>query len=366
MKKLPLIVAGLVVVGGAAVWFAIEGRFAVEGGRVLWAVKNDDTQMLRQGLAAGVEKEKLDEALGRAAFKSNAEQVKLLLEAGADPNPPRSRGSCILFSAARVGAVEVTRLLLEAGADPSTCKESGGEIATELVRYGFDRAPQAEVIRTLALFRAKGVDLTQEDKKVAPLAEAKRRKLDQVVAWIENPSAVAAPSAAASPEERPRGKSGSLTLDDLKEVCAGKALADAAPYVKKEQVASTVYYFERRHDSFRWPGRGPGMPSLPTWWTDWEDPSHTQLVACIDAVEKEVVKTCRYEGPGGGISIYDATWEITVYEAKSGRKLGSTRFAKKGPQRCDTTKRGRQQEGDFPPYSEELQAFLAEYVGGPK
>jgi hypothetical protein len=232
----------------------------------------------------------------------------------------------------------------------------------DLVTYGHDKAPEPDVLWTMSLLVAADPDAAAPNRRTTAIAKARELELTEVAAFLEDPSDHAPARPDRPTADRPQGTPGSLDLDELKTVCTGTALEDAAPYVQQDGQAAQVYYFERRHDEFRWPGRGPGMPSLPRWWTSWDDPSHTQLVACVDVVEKTKVRTCQYEGEGGGITMYDATFEVKLYEAKTGKEVASTTFAKKVGPECPQVKSGTDQEGEFPPYSEELKAFLAPHV----
>jgi len=60
-----------------------------------------------------------DRAIVRASGHEDSNVVKLLLDAGADPNTRGSLGRRPLIHAAEFGSYEVCRLLLEAGADPT-------------------------------------------------------------------------------------------------------------------------------------------------------------------------------------------------------------------------------------------------------
>ena len=60
-----------------------------------------------------------------AARAGNAEVVKVLLEAGANPQSPEGEGQTALSMAAEHGHLEVVRLLLDAGADPSYSATDG-------------------------------------------------------------------------------------------------------------------------------------------------------------------------------------------------------------------------------------------------
>lgn len=55
---------------------------------------------------------------------------------------------------------------------------------------------------------------------------------------------------------------------------------------------------------------------------------------------------------------------MTLYEAKTGRKIAETRFQKESPH-CPVVGSGTRQEGLFPSYDKELKEFLAPHVGGP-
>lgn len=364
MTKLGWGLFGLGLSGALVTGWLLEGRYLVEGGRAPWAVINERHDVLAQALAAGASDDEKHEALRHAASREDMEALDMLLAAGAAPNPPH-KGYCELAGALRFGRPRVASVLLEAGADPALCDVDVPTMMQDLITYGHGDAPEREILWTMSLLVAKDPDHGDPSRWTKAIAQAKTAELPEVVAFLEDPKGHA-PSRPDRPSaDRPRGTPDSLELDDLKTVCTGAALADAAPYVKQDGDAAQVYYFERRYDEFRWPGRGPGMPSLPHWWTSWDDPSHTQLVACVDVVSKTEVETCHYEGDGGGISMYDATFTMKVYEAKTGQELASTTFEKPIERGCPQVKSGTEQEGLFPPYSDELKAFLAPHVGGP-
>lgn len=354
----------LAVAGVATGAWLLEGRYLVEGGRAPWAVINGRDDVLAEALASGIGESEKNEALRHATSRGKIEALKMLLAAGASPNAMQG-SRCQLSSATRFGRINVAAVLLEAGADPKLCDVDAPTMMQEMVTYGHGDTPEHEIIWAMSLLMAADVDAAP-NRYATAVAEAKKLKLAQVVAFLEDPIGNAPTRPADTTGTRSEGKAGSLDLDDLKTVCTGKALEDAAPYVLQEGQAAQVYYFERRNEEFRWPGRGPDSPSLPKWWTSWDDPSHTQLVACVDAVEKQRVETCSYEGSGGGISTYEATYTMTVYEAKTGKVLDTKTLPKKPAPKCPMVKSGEQQEGLYPLYSEDLQAFLAPHVGGPK
>jgi hypothetical protein len=357
MKKLIVI---LVVLGGLTAFFVLEGRYLVEGGRAQWAVINHRNDFLKETLAKGASKEDIQKAFSRS---SDVEAMRMLLAAGASPDPASSGQGCKLDSLAMYGNIEATSFLLQAGADPKQCRYDPTTLMAMAIVHGGGESPQEEIVRTLAhLIKAGGNPNGKSQDGGTPLEEARRGNLSQVVRFLENPGDVREP--AATGEVLPTGKAGSYQLEDFKQVCAGKGLENAAPYVLQKGRASSLYYFERRNEDYRWPGRGPGRPTLPNWWTSWDEPANTQLVACVHFVDKKQVDSCHYQGAGGGITVYAATVEITLYEAKTGKKIAETSFKKEGPS-CPGVKSGTDQEGLYPVYEQELKAFLASYVGGP-
>jgi uncharacterized protein len=78
-------------------------------------------------------------ALHLACFFGGAEAVRVLLEAGADPNPSQDNPMTVapLHSAAAARDREAVRLLLEAGADPNA-RQHGGYTALDAARQHED------------------------------------------------------------------------------------------------------------------------------------------------------------------------------------------------------------------------------------
>ena len=80
-----------------------------------------------------------------AVIDGNAEMVKVLLEAGADPNARDGDSETPLHHAARSGNAEIVRLLLDAGADPDVKNKWGiapRDIANSKTRDVFEKKVQ--------------------------------------------------------------------------------------------------------------------------------------------------------------------------------------------------------------------------------
>ena len=97
-----------------------------------------DGAWLRKSLATdGVDPDALDPTFGATAIAFAAdfgrtEAVRILLQAGADPNALNSNGSSPALGAAFFGRPECLRILLEAGADPTIADEDGTTTFTAL------------------------------------------------------------------------------------------------------------------------------------------------------------------------------------------------------------------------------------------
>lgn len=75
----------------------------------------------------------LHSAVATDAGASDSEIVRLLLDAGADPNATSREGGTPLHTAAFTGELEIAEMLLAYGADPSAC-DAKGRTALDLAR----------------------------------------------------------------------------------------------------------------------------------------------------------------------------------------------------------------------------------------
>ena len=358
-------IVAVLVVGALVAGWKFYGRYAVEGGKVVWAARYQEHEALADAIEAGAAQKALDEALGIAVSDGDEKAARMLADAGASINP-EEKGFCKLAGLIRFGKVEEAAIAVELGADPTLCDTSPNQMMWDLLQYGYDNAPQVELNRVLVALVEAGGDPSAraEGKDASALELAEKYELDRVVAFLKAPEANR-PTGGGGPDvERPHGKAGTVAIDDLKPVCDGEPQPNAAPYEKSDEYAASVFYFERRHDAWRYPGRRHGV-TLPKWWTTWEEPADAQLVVCVDLSDKEKVDTCHYEGEGGGVYVYNAHVEVELREAKTGEVVDTMAFDKKAPQGCPPVKFGKEQEGIYPSYETELKDFLAPHVGGP-
>ncbi|NLG36138.1 MAG: hypothetical protein GX548_12375 [Lentisphaerae bacterium] len=109
------------------------------GQEMIRAAMTGGVEMVKACLKDGAAVDTMDwliqmTALQVAAGKENAELVRLLLEAGADPDPPTETRRPALVLAANRGLLENVRLLVEAGADLEATDFQGRTALDEAIR----------------------------------------------------------------------------------------------------------------------------------------------------------------------------------------------------------------------------------------
>jgi ankyrin repeat protein len=106
---------------------------------LLNAVNKGDTEEVRRLVDAGAEVDAANDAgvtpLMNAGGMGNKEAVELLIKKGANVNHRTSGNYTPLMQAALVGKAEIVKILLDAGADP-TVKDTGGRTA---INYAEDQ-----------------------------------------------------------------------------------------------------------------------------------------------------------------------------------------------------------------------------------
>ena len=123
--------------------------------------------------------------LMRAAGEGDAERVRSLLGAGADPNAALESGETALIRAASKGHLGVVQLLLAAGADPNAEREDGFTALGVAVFFGY-----ADIVRALL---AGGADPAAKGR-LGTTAEkwAHFSGFKEIVEMLRNPDAVRA------------------------------------------------------------------------------------------------------------------------------------------------------------------------------
>jgi len=142
---------------------------------------------------------------------------------------------------------------------------------------------------------------------------------------------------------------------DYKQVCSGKPLAGAAAYTGG---TSPIIAFEKHFDDWRKPYK-----AVPDAWTSWKDVAKYQLVACVDGTEKTQYQACTYDG-GHSLNMYDATYKVSIVEAKTGKVLTTATWPMKNPQRECLLVRSfdNTAEGDYPDFRGELEKLAKPFV----
>ncbi len=121
-------------------------------------------------------KKELNKELGRAVFSGKLEEVKELIEAGADVNCEAKKGVSSLISASVHGDIEIVKLLLKVGADVNAETKDG---CTALMWASSWHHPE-----TVKLLLASGADVNVVDKYGRTALSMASR--DEVVKLLEN------------------------------------------------------------------------------------------------------------------------------------------------------------------------------------
>jgi ankyrin repeat protein len=100
---------------------------------LLWAVHNDDVELVKQLIAAGADVQAKNAygatPMAEAAVVGNAAVLDALLAAGADVDSPNAEGQTALMVVARSSNVAAAKLLLDRGANVNAVEERKGQTA---------------------------------------------------------------------------------------------------------------------------------------------------------------------------------------------------------------------------------------------
>ena len=148
------------------------------------AAQEGDIAAVKQQLAAGADVAARDAdtnstALDEAAGDGNAETVKLLLRAGADPNAANREGRTALMRVYGEGAAEVVRLLTDAGANPNARDEDGDTALIAAASWG-----EAEIVRAL-IEAGADVNAANDEGDTPLMRAAAQGRLDNVTALLD-------------------------------------------------------------------------------------------------------------------------------------------------------------------------------------
>ncbi|MFF2653957.1 hypothetical protein [Streptomyces sp. NPDC058045] len=177
---------------------------------------------------------------------------------------------------------------------------------------------------------------------------------------------------------------GPSTVHGYREMCKKpRAFSKAAPYARSGPRPVFVSDFWPTRDSYPDP---LGTVDRGTWAP--EKPGKVQLVACVDHIgQGEYLTTCDYRGlQGSGIGgtggdegfvvyYYKGKYKVTVYEARTGKRRGSTTVqgdiinpSYDRPRECPgmaaQPKRSSDNEREGDPSTDQLYEALAPFVTG--
>jgi hypothetical protein len=154
VKKHPLqVVAGtLIVVGLIGTCYTFWVRYALEGGKLFWAIENHRMDIFKDALEAGPTEDELVEAVYDAAEEDQVEMLRMLLEKDitVDINT-EERKRCLISSCVGAG-LEAVRLCIKKGSRVENCY-GGSEVLGRMINFresfGYSDADLLEAARLL-------------------------------------------------------------------------------------------------------------------------------------------------------------------------------------------------------------------------
>jgi hypothetical protein len=154
VKKYPLqVIAGtLVVVGLIGTCWTFWVRYALEGGKLFWAIENHRMDIFKDALEAGPADDELFEAARDAAEEDRVEMLRMLLEKDFTVDINTEERKCCLLSSCVGAGLETVRLCVAKGSRVENCYE-GSRILGRMIKYrerfGYSDADLLEAARLL-------------------------------------------------------------------------------------------------------------------------------------------------------------------------------------------------------------------------
>lgn len=140
-------------------------------------------------------------------------------------------------------------------------------------------------------------------------------------------------AAAAAPEApRPARPERKLYDRDLRNVCDGMPEKRTTAYAKKPGEIHPLVLFSRVSESDEWTKSYSGK--LGGWKA--ENAGDYQLVGCVTVKSSTKAKECKFDSklPARHLDLTNATYELRVVEAHTGKELGSKTVELKAATRC--------------------------------